>query len=638
MFNKDIFVVKASDKIDFVNTMENYKNWVYKYIEENKGITISQYLQDSDTQEKTIEEIFTRYNFLSSVQKTEAVNETYEFLIAEYQNFSNPFNQDPLYYEFIKSLKTESVIDERLKERYLKGFEHSGINLSKEDQLKLNELRQELSTLSMTFSKNLIDSKKEWSYVLTDDVKSTLSEKDLAYFKSIDNQLVLKFNQNDMGDIMTKSESDALKQIVYTASDYPGSPKSSFDNTLVTKRIHTLKQSIAKILGYSNYTALALEDRMAESYYTITSFLSRIEEKMKPLALIEYNQLNKFVENKFGVKDIPKWNRGYYANIKREELLKYEFNMERPYFKHEKVFKGVFSLVEKLFGFTFVKDEDAFVLPYADTECYRVYEGNVLKSYLIIDMFERELKNSGAWVQGLSSVTLNDVGLVVLCCNVNKKDIGMDIDEINTFLHEMGHAVHHFSSKVKYSNMSGTNGMARDAVEIPSQMLEQFAYDKKFLCEISGHVENDSTIPDEMLNSIIASKNYSIGSHYARQLVFAKFDINLYHDFEGDIAEFYKKIANDILPSKVNDDTNFTNTFSHIFAGGYSAGYYGYLWADIYSIDAFMHVLENQENNAKKFKTEFLEKGSSIEPLNLYNNFRGQEVSLDNFMKYYGVA
>lgn len=638
MFDKDLFQPKENDKETFLTTFENYKNWVYAYIKDNKGIKFSEYMKEADVQSKAMSDIFMRYSYLSSVQKTNAVSELYEFMITEYKKHADPFSQNTEHYEFVKSLVTENEVEERLKKRYIEGFEKSGIALPKEKQEELNAISQELSTTQMLFSKNLIDSKKEWSYTLTPEVKATLSEKDLESFKEIDGQLVMKFNQNAMGDIMLKSPSDEFKQIIYEASGYAGSPRSNFDNTEVTKKIVSLKQAIAKIMDYKSYTEMALEDRMAPTYDVVTHFLDRIKEKMQPLAKVEYEALNQFVKTEFGLDTIPKWNRSFYGNIKKEKLLNYEFNMERPYFNKDRVFEGVFKLVEDLFGFTFVKDTEAFNLPYEDSECFKVYEGTELKARLIVDMYERELKGGGAWVSCLSGVTLDDVGLVSLCCNINKEDIGMDIDEIVTFLHEMGHAVHHFSSKVQYSDMAGTSGMARDAVEIPSQMLEQFAYDPEFLLSVSGHVETGEKIPQAMLDSIIASKNYNVGSMYARQLVFATFDINLYNEFTGDITEFYKSIANEILPSKVDEDTSFPNSFSHIFAGGYSAGYYGYMWADIYSIDAYMHVIEDKEKNAIKFKKEFLEKGSSIEPLKLYDNFRGQEVSIDNFLTYYGVS
>lgn len=637
MFSKDLFEPKANDKETFLAVFESYKLWIYDYIKNNKGIKFKDYKKEEDIQSKALSDIFIRYSYLSSVKKTDEISDFYEFMVMEYEKHSDPFSQDPEHYEFIKSLVTENETEERLKKRYLESFEKSGINLPKEKQDELNAISQELSSAQMLFSKNLIDSKKEWSYTLTPEVKATLSEKDLEAFKEVDGQLVMKFNQNTMGDLMVKSTSDELKKIIYEASGYPGSPRSNFDNTEVTKKILNLKQSIATIMGYKSYTEMALEDRMAPTYETVATFLNRIKEKMQPLAKVEYEALNSFVKEEFGLDDIPKWNRSYYGNIKKEKLLKYEFNMERPYFNKDRVFEGVFKLVEKLFGFTFVKDNESFNLPYEDTECFKVYEGNVLKARLIVDMYERELKGSGAWVSGMSGVTLDDVGLVSLCCNINKKDIGMDIDEIVTFLHEMGHAVHHFSSKVQYSDMAGTSGMARDAVEIPSQMLEQFAYDTEFLLSVSSHIETGEKIPQSMLDAIIASKNYNVGSMYARQLVLATFDINLYNTFDGDITEFYKSIANEILPAKVDEDTSFPNSFGHIFAGGYSAGYYGYMWADIYSVDAFMHVIEDKEKNAIKFKREFLEKGSSVEPLKLYDNFRGQEVNIDNFLTYYGV-
>lgn len=637
MFNKDLFQPKPNDKEEFLNTLETYKTWIYDYIKNNKGVLFKSYMKEADLKSKNLSDFFIRYNYLSSVKKTDAVSELHEFMITEYEQFSDPFSQDPDHYEFIKSLVTQNEVEDRLKKRYVEGFEKSGIDLPKEKQDELNAISQELSAAQMLFSKNLIDSKKEWSYTLTPDVESTLSAKDLEAFVDIDGKLVMKFNQNIMSDIMVKSPSDEFKKIVYEASGYPGSPRSNFDNTEVTKKILGLKQSIAHIMGYKSYAEMALEDRMAPTYETVTSFLGRIKNKMQPLAKVEYDALNHFVKEEFNIDTIPKWNRGFYGNIKKEKLLNYEFNMERPYFNKERVFKGVFALVEKLFGFTFVKDDEAFDLPYEDSECFKVYEGDVLKARLIVDMYERELKKFGAWVSGLSGVTLSDVGLISLCCNINKKDIGMDIDEIVTFLHEMGHAVHHFCSKVQYSDMAGTNGMARDAVEIPSQMLEQFAYDPEFLRSVSSHHETGEKIPQSMIDSIVASKNYNIGSMYARQLVLATFDINIYNEFDGDITEYYKTIANEILPSKVDEDTSFPNTFSHIFAGGYSAGYYGYMWSDIYSIDAYKYVIEDLEKNAIKFKTEFLSKGSSVEPLKLYDNFRGQEVSIDNFLNYYGV-
>lgn len=637
MYSKDYFVVKATDKADFDKFLSDYKVQMEDLYMNNKEITVQEFMDLERSFGKNLTEIFNKYSYLSNVQNTDEVNGNYEYMIGEYQKYSNPLSQNRDYYEFIKSLTPEDAIDSKIKKDYLKSFEDNGFNLSVQDQEKLNALKEELSKESIKYGNNILNSKKEWSYVLTDDIKSQLSDVDLKEFKEENGVLTLKYNANAMHDLIVKSKSSDFRKIIYDAMKYPASKKSNFDNTEVAKRILQLKQAIANILGYKNYTEATLEDRMANSYEKVTGFLKNIEEKIKPLAKKESKELDAFIEKEFDIKTANKWDRSFYSNIKYEQDLNYIRDAERPYFPTARVFDAVFNLVQDIFGFTFVKDTETFKLPYEDSECYKVYENGVLRSYLLVDLYENPLKSGGAWVSRLVGVTNDTVGVVSLCCNFNKKDVGLNVGEVNTFLHEMGHAVHNFSAKVKYSDMSGTAGMARDAVEIPSQMLEQFAYDKEFLKEVSSHVENGEKIPEDILNSIDQMKNYSIGSHYARQLVFALFDINIHHDFAGDIFEYYQELANKILANPVDQDTNFVNTFSHIFDGGYSAGYYGYMWADIYSIDAYQYVREDVKTNALKFKTEFLEKGSSIEPENLYRNFRGQEVSVKNFLDYYNI-
>lgn len=638
MYSKDYFVTKPEDLAQFKQELSNYKDWYEKYIKNNHSISITQFVKDSAEAYSKLEALLNKYSYLSSVKNTEEVAKVFEEMITEYQKFSNPLGQSQENYDFMNALTTSNDIQARLKERYLKSFKDNGLNLDKDSQLKLNNLKEDLSKAGLKYSENLLKSKKEWVFIADEELKSELDDQDLKIFEEENGKLVLKYNQNAMSDALVKTKSSKLRKIIYEAFKYPGSPKSNFDNTKLTAEILNLKQSIAKTLGYKNYTELALKDRMAGSYENVSNFLNKVKTNVVPLARKEYQELNNFIKNEYGLDQIEKSDRAYYYNLKKEKDLNYEYNMERPYFPKNKVFDGVYSLINKLFGFSFVKDNDAFELPYEDSECYRVYEGEVLKAYLIVDMYERPLKSAGAWVSGMSEITNEKVGLIAMCCNINKKDEGLDISEINTLLHELGHAVHHFSSQVEFGDMAGTSGMARDAVEIPSQMLEQYAYNRDFIESISEHIETKDKLPSEMLDSIIKSKNYGIGGHYARQLAFALFDINIYHDFNGDITEFYKSVANEILPAGVDEDTNFPNTFTHIFDGGYSAGYYGYMWADIYSIDAYSFVIENEAVNSKIFKNEFLSKGSSQDAKEIYEKFRGKSVDENSFFKYYGIS
>jgi len=639
MFNKEYFVAKENDLEIFTNEFEKYKEWFLNYIKENKGITVKKFLEDDQLNSKSPDNtnIGNKYFLLSSIKQSDKVNEIYKEINKIYNDFYSPLGQNKEYFDFIKSLIPENKLEEEIKYRYLKMCENSGFSLPEADQKRLNEIKEELNLKSVDFNENIVKSKKDWKFKIDEKLKEELSDLELKYCTELNGELFLSYNQGAFQDILTKSNSEKLRKVVYEAMKYPASEKSNYNNKETTNKILSLKKEYAKILGHKRYTDLALDRRMASSYEEISSFLNKIKDKVKPLAKKESKSLDDFVLNEFKISNLQKWDRAFYEAIKKEKTLNYKYKMECEYFPEEKVFKGVFDLVTKLFGFTFILDKESFILPYEDTLCFRVYEKDKLKAYLIVDMYERDAKDYGAWVSCLEPVMKDEPGLISLCCTVNKKEVGLKIDDINTFLHEMGHAIHHFSSESEYSSFSGTNGFARDAVEIPSQMLEQFSYNKKFLKEISCHYKTEDKISDSMLDILISLKNYNIGSHYSRQLVFALYDLNLYHDFTGDIFDYYKKVANEILPLNVDEDTNFPNTFSHIFSGGYSAGYYGYMWADVYSIDAYLHILNDEISNANKFKEEFLRKGSSVSPKNLYLNFKEKDVNIDDFFSYYGV-
>lgn len=639
MFNKDYFVAKDNDLEVFTNEFEKYQEWFLNFIKENKGIKVKEFLEEDlkNSKSKDGTNIGNKYNLLSSIQQNEKVNEIYKQINILYNNFYSPLGQNKDYFDFISSLIPENELEEEIKYRYLKTFENSGFNLPVEKQKRLNEIKELLNLKTIDYSENIVNSKKEWKYKISEDLKNELTELELKYCVEENGELFLTYNQGAFQDIISKSKSELLRKVIYEAMKYPASNKSNYDNSNITNEILSLKKEYAKIIGHERYTDLALDRRMASSYEEILMFLNRIKEKVKPLAKKESNDLSDFAKKEFGINNLEKWNRAFYEAIKKEKTLNYKYKMECEYFPEDTVFKGVFDLVTKLFGFNFVLDKETFNLPYEDTQCFRVYEGEKLKAYLIVDMYEREGKDYGAWVSCLEPVLKNEPGLISLCCCVNKKEIGLKIDDINTFLHEMGHAIHHFSSESEYDSFSGTSGFARDAVEIPSQMLEQYSYNKNFLREISCHYKTKEKIPEDKLEILVSLKNYNIGSHYSRQLVFAMYDINIFHEFNGDVFDYYKEVANEILPINVDEDTNFPNTFSHIFAGGYSAGYYGYMWADVYSIDAYLHILEDEIQNANKFKEEFLRKGSSILPKNLYLKFKGKDVNIDDFFSYYGV-
>lgn len=635
MFNKDYFVISSTDKVDFDTYFSNYKNFISNAIKNNVYTSYESYLTDSDEASKFLDPIVNKYSLLSSIKKTDGVSEMYEYMMEQFQDFFGPLMQSVEYYEFIKSLETHDDYDVLSKEKMIKGFEKNGLNLSIEAQKQLNDNNKESMKLSIAFSNNIVNSKKEWKYILDQNLLN-LSEQDLSYFTKENDQYVLYYKDNDFYKIMEESENIELKKVIFNALNYPASPNSSFDNTPLLRQILSLRQKNSELFGKDNFSSLVLEDRMAKNPETVEKFLHKIHNHVYDLGVKENKELIDFSKKTLGMSVIEPYNRTMVSTKFKEHKFNYKNDSERDYFQIQRVFDGCFDLATKIFGFEFKLANNVFELPYSDTVCYEVFDNNKSKGYLLIDLYERENKGPGAWVSGLQAATWTDQALVSLVCNFNKKEDGLNIGEIHTFLHEMGHALHHFSSVVKYSGQAGTNGVARDAVEIPSQMLEQFAYNKDFLLELSSHKDTQEKITEDLVDNLIAMKNYMIGMHYIRQIGFGLFDISLHTQDVVDVVAHYKNMINKLSPVPVREDSYFPNTFGHIFAGGYASGYYGYLWADIYSIDAYLFIKEDL-TRAKKFKNEFLAHGSSKEPAELYQNFRESEVDMESFLNYYDI-
>lgn len=637
MISKDYFVANPSDRQTFDEAFSNYKVWHKSNLKNSFGSHLEEHSILDDKQFLPVSELLDKYSFLNSIQKSEEVTSLFEYMVAEINDYFNPLGQSQAEYDFMKSLVTVDNYDEVIKQRSLDNFENQGLNLPESDKARLNEIQKELSQLGITYSNNLVQSKKEWKHAISEAEYLVLSKEDQQYFKKEEDQWVLSYNMNDFSDILVRSENSHLRQIAYEASGFLGSPASSFDNSELVYRIIELRKELASLLGKADYTEVALRRRMAKDFDTVDTFLTSLRDRLKPLAKRELSDLHQFVKEHYGLESLNRWDYGFYSNKKKEKELNLIFDQERPYFPEQKALSGAFSLINKLFDITFERDDSLLVKPHDDIQVYKVFDKGALKSLLVVDLYERENKQGGAWVSGMIPPTRDSVGLVALVCNFDRKKVGLSLGEVNTLLHEFGHAVHHFSSTTKYQNLAGTSGMARDAVEIPSQMLEQFTYNEDFLREISSHYQTGESIPEAMIKTLIASKNYGIGGFYSRQIAFALFDIRLHHGFEGDIHQLYRDIANDTLPLSVDPSTTFPNNFSHIFAGGYSAGYYGYLWSDVYSVDSYLYIIEDLANNARSFKEKFLSHGSSQSPEVLYESFRGQPVDMERFISYYGI-
>ncbi|KAB2869715.1 MAG: M3 family metallopeptidase [Bacteroidales bacterium] len=569
-------------------------------------------------------------------------------------DFSNDVSLNPQLFERIKTVWNMrdslnlTVEQKTLLDNSYKGFVRSGANLNDEDKEKFRAISKELADLSLQFSENLLAETNAYTLRIKD-------EKDLAGLpQSLIDAAALTAKDKGIegwaftldypmyGPFMKYAENRELRKELYTAYANRCFKGNEFDNQEIAKKIANLRLQRANILGFSNYANFVLEERMAKSSDNVNKFLQHLVDASIPATKLEVEELKKFAAEQGFKGSIERWDWSFYTE--KLKMSKYSYNEEdvKPYFQLEKVIDGVFMLTNKLYGLTYKPNANIPVY-HADVKAYEVYdESGKLISILYLDFFPRAGKSGGAWMTSFRS-QYKEAGVdvrpfVSIVTNFTKpteKDPSLlTFDEFTTFLHEFGHALHGMLTECTYSSVSGTS-VYRDFVELPSQILENWATQKEYLDLFAVHYKTGEKMPQELIQKIIDSENFQAGYFSLRQLGFGILDMN-WHSIEKPVTvsvdEFEKKSIGkfDVLPSVKG--TNMSVGFGHIFEGGYAAGYYSYKWAEVLDADAFevfkQHGIFDKET-AKSFRDNILSKGGSEHPMELYKRFRGQEPTID---------
>ncbi|WP_332033318.1 M3 family metallopeptidase [Kaistella sp.] len=534
-----------------------------------------------------------------------------------------------------------------LSETY-KGFVRSGALLNETDKEKFKEISIELSKKSLQFGQNVLAETNNYFKHITD-------EKDLA---GIPEAIIQQYREdakerNLEGFVvtlqypsyipfMTYAENRELRKELALANGKKSFSNNEFDNQNLIKEIITLKQEKAQLLGYKNYADYVLEERMAKSPDQVTSFLNELLEKARPYAEKEIEEL-KTLAKADGIVEMQSYDHAFYA----EKLRKQKFDIDdeelKPYFQLEKVQEAVFGLAKKLFGLDFVESTEIQKY-HEEVKTYEIFENGVFKALLYVDYFPRKGKRAGAWMTSFKNQFRkngeNSRPHISVVCNFSKPTSDtpslLTFQEVTTLFHEFGHALHGVLADTTYPNLSGTS-VKWDFVELPSQFLENFCYEPEFLKTFAKHYKTGEVLPDEKIQKISDSKNFMEGYQTLRQLGFGLLDM-AYHsnaDKVGDIKTFETEEtkATNLYPS--NPETAMSTSFSHIFQGGYSAGYYSYKWAEVLDADAFQYFKENGIFNpeiAAKYKV-LLSSGGTKDPMELYKNFRGSEPKVESLLK-----
>lgn len=536
---------------------------------------------------------------------------------------------------------------QQLLEKTYRGFIRSGANLSDEDKEIYRKLSMELSTLTLSFSKNVLDYTNSWYKQITnrDELKGIPAiELELAEARAKKKGVegyVFDLSQPSYLTIMKYADNQELRKefyIKWNTKAYLG----EFDNSNNIKEILRCRYQIAQLLGYKNYAEYALADRMAENSQNVYHLLNELEKYSVPAGKKEMAALTDFAKKEGFKGEIERWDFTYYSEKQKNALYDLNDEMLKPYFKLENVIDGVFNLALTLYDLTFVENNKIETY-HPDVKAYEVYRKGKFMAILYLDFHPRDSKKSGAWMTSFREQRIDKQGndirpLVSLVMNFTPSTPTqpslLTFDEVTTFLHEFGHALHGMLSMVNYESLSGTS-VKRDFVELPSQMTENWAVEQEFLNKFAFHYQTGEVIPMELIKKLRDYNNFLAGYASCRQLSFAYLDM-MWHTIDpktiDDVLKIERKEMDRLELMPVVPGTIMSTSFNHIFSGGYAAGYYSYKWAEVLDADAFSLFQEQgifNKKTADSFVENVLSKGSSDKPMNLYVKFRGREPQID---------
>lgn len=595
-------------------------------------------------------------------------------LFSRYQTIVN----DQAFFAALEPARARAI------ELALRSFELSGVALPKAEQETFAAIQSELSTLSATFSDHILDATQAYALPLEQGQLAGLTESGLALLADAGEQYkarelasgtltqgqidalptpyyVASLNIPVYLAVMTHADDRNLRETLYRAyvtrasefDKHTNAKGESLNNADIMSQILQLRAQKAKLLGFNNYAEVSLSTKMADSVVEVETFLRDLAAQATPAAKQDLAQLQKYAQA-YGINDLQPWDSAYIA----EKVKQSEFSLSqeeiRPYFPLPKVISGLFTIVERLYGIKVQEHSESVSRWHDDVRFYQLFDADDhLLGGFYFDLFARSGKRGGAWMSGFQSrytYTEQDHQQLPVCFMVGNFTPALDgkpslltHDEVLTLFHEFGHGLHHLLTQVTVSDVAGVNGVEWDAVELPSQFMENWAWDAEGIALISSHVESGEPLPKDKLAALLAVKNFQSGMQTLRQIEFALFDLLIHAhtpalNYEGILATL-NAVRDDIAIMQTPDYNRFANGFSHIFAGGYAAGYYSYKWAELLSADAFSKFEEEgifNPTTGKAFRETILSVGGSFPAKTNFENFRGRSASIDALLRHSG--
>ena len=609
-----------------------------------------------------LDRVSTVFGNLLSAETSDELEAIAERVMPRLSEHSNNISLNEKLFARIKQVYDETdkealTPEERmLLQNTYNGFIRSGANLAPEQKERFRQLSAELSVLTLKFSQNNLKETNRYELLLTPEQTDGLPQSALdAYAQAAKDKnkdgYIVTLHAPSFVPFMKYSTHRALRQQLYMAYNTQCTHEDEFNNLEIVQKLVNLRLERAQLLGFDTVADYVLSRRMAENSTNVYKLLNELLEAYTPTAHQEVEEVKNLAKELEGEDfELMPWDWAYYSEKLKEK--KFNLNEEelRPYFELKNVIQGVFGLATRLYGITFKENPDIPVY-HPDVKAYEVHDkdGSFL-AVLYTDFHPRASKRSGAWMTSYKEQWKDEKGNsrphVSVTMNFTKpsedKPALLTFSEVNTFLHEFGHALHGMFADTTYQSMSGTN-VYWDFVELPSQIMENFAIEKDFLNTFAKHYQTGENIPEEMIQRIVDASNFNVAYACLRQLSFGLLDMAWYtrtEPFEGDVRSYEKKAWEkaQVLPGV--EETCMTVQFSHIMAGGYAAGYYSYKWAEVLDADAFSLCQEKgifDAATANSFRENVLSKGGTEHPMVLYKRFRGQEPSIDALLKRNGI-
>ncbi len=651
--------------------IDDYKQ-VIAAVKTNHTISWMSTVQPLEEAAERLDKVWGMLNHLNAVANTSEVRSVYEELLPVVTNFSIDVMQDAKLYKIFNAMGESeeffslNVAQQTVITNAIRDFKLSGVSLPEPQSSELRTSTERLSELENNFANNVLDSTEAWTYHVAPDQVALLEgvpehTKELAKAKASNSKLegwVLTLDFPCYAAIIKHAVNRQLREEFYIAQNTrasgEGAMAGKWDNTPLIAEILQTRQKIASLTGHKNYADYSLVPKMARTTTQVGDFLNDLASKARPRALKEFAELKEFAQQQgFGDK-LEAWDVGYYSELLRKQRFDVSEDTLRVYFPEPRVLTGLFKLARKLFG---IEIEEVTDFPTWD-DSIRMFkvvdQDNVLRGHFYIDLYTRDGKRGGAWMSECTcrmrfASDLLQTPVAYLNCNfapgVDHQPGLLSHSDVETLFHEFGHTLHHILTKIDYYSVSGMNGVPWDAVELPSQFMENWAWEWQVMQDISENINTGEPLPRTEFDKLLASKNFQSAMFLMRQLEYTMFDLRIHENRDEDANltahEILQAVRNEISVVPTPAANRFENSFSHIFAGGYAAGYYSYLWAEVLSSDAYDKFKKAglfDNGLGKAFLAHILEMGGSRPAMDLFVNFAGREPDVDALLKQHGIA